>query len=203
MSPLNAGRPMAPGTGLIADRRLLLTADKSRIVEADDPDGAFLFSNPGMLISGDDVARYGLEYGSGDKIVQKNPAPAIPAEAMSEVGAIEAAVKDRMKADHEVLIQETVKAALEDVNAELEKVETPKAGEQKAGKSKAEQNAEANRSLAARNVAQNIAPAIARQALLDRGDPVRGGPDVPKNEDEAKQTEQAHKDAAKEAKKGK
>jgi hypothetical protein len=192
---------MAPGTGLIADRRLLLTADKSRIVEADDPDGAFLFSNPGMLISGDDVARYGLELGSGDKIVQKNPPPALPPEAMSEAGAIEAAVKDRLKADNEVMIQETVKAVLQDAADQLGEVEVPKAGEQKAGKSKAQQNAEAEHGLAVRNMAQNIAPAISRQALLDRGDPVRGGPDVPKNEDEGKESERTHKEAAKEAKK--
>lgn len=45
---------------MIADRRLYLTADKSRVVEEGDPEAAFLFTTPGKTISDADVERYGL-----------------------------------------------------------------------------------------------------------------------------------------------
>lgn len=51
---------VASGGGLIAHRRLYLTADKTRVVEEGSPDAAWLFAVPGTEIAGADVARYGL-----------------------------------------------------------------------------------------------------------------------------------------------
>lgn len=50
----------APGGGLAADRRLCVTADRSRVVEPNSPDAAYLFATPGQMVSAEDVARYGL-----------------------------------------------------------------------------------------------------------------------------------------------
>ena len=44
-----------------SDRRLCLTRDKSRVVEADDSDAAFLFATPGSEIAESARTRYGLE----------------------------------------------------------------------------------------------------------------------------------------------
>ena len=185
MSGLNVGQPGAGlGTGLIADRKLLLTADKSRVVEADDPDGAFLLANPGTLIPGEDVARLGLD-ADGDKIRQKKAAPALPAEGNREAGAIAAAVKDKLKADWEVRVQAEVDKELDVVATDMEKVEARKSsGKAAAPKSKAERSTEAERNAAASALAQNRAPLLSREALIRRGDPVPGGPNAPKIEGE-------------------
>ncbi|MGE4163872.1 MAG: hypothetical protein AB7G23_19260 [Vicinamibacterales bacterium] len=50
----------APLPGLVADRRLCLTADRGRMVEERDPEAAYLLAAPGDIISAADVARYGL-----------------------------------------------------------------------------------------------------------------------------------------------
>lgn len=190
---------MTQGTGLISDRKLLLTADKSRVVEADDPDGAFLLANVGTLISGEDVARLGLS-GDGNKITQKKPAAALPVEGERERGAIEAAVKDRLKADYEMRIDAEVNKELEAVKADMEDVDVPKATTQRAGKDDAARRAEAEQRAAQQALAQNRAPLISRQAMIDRGDtPVTGGPNAPKVEDEDKKGEKARQEVAKEA----
>jgi hypothetical protein len=56
-------------SALVADRRLYLTADKTRIVEEGNPDGATLFATPGTPIAAEDVARYGLRLVDGQLIV--------------------------------------------------------------------------------------------------------------------------------------
>ncbi len=43
-----------------ADRRLFLTADRSRVVEEGDPHARFLFARPGTRIRAADAERYGL-----------------------------------------------------------------------------------------------------------------------------------------------
>jgi hypothetical protein len=45
---------------VMADRRLYLTADRSRIVEHDDPEAAILFAAEGTVIEQADAERYGL-----------------------------------------------------------------------------------------------------------------------------------------------
>lgn len=44
----------------VADRRLWLTADQSRVVEDADPDAAFLLAAKGDEINAETVERYGL-----------------------------------------------------------------------------------------------------------------------------------------------
>ena len=53
-----------------ADRKLYLTADRTRVVEEGDPEAAFLFATPGKEISDADAEKYGL----------KPAKPAAPAE---------------------------------------------------------------------------------------------------------------------------
>jgi hypothetical protein len=55
----------AAPVGVIADRRLYLNADKSRIVEDGDPTAAFLLATPGTTIPAADVAALGLEVVDG------------------------------------------------------------------------------------------------------------------------------------------
>lgn len=50
--------PAAPG--LVADRRLCVTADRSRVVEERDPAAAYLLAAAGSVISAEDVGRYQL-----------------------------------------------------------------------------------------------------------------------------------------------
>lgn len=45
---------------LVADRRLFLTADKTRVVEEGDAEAAYLFATPGSPIALEDATRYGL-----------------------------------------------------------------------------------------------------------------------------------------------
>jgi len=54
-----------PVGGVLADRRLCLTADKSEVVEPDDPRAAFLFATEGVEISAGDVERLGLGVAGG------------------------------------------------------------------------------------------------------------------------------------------
>ena len=58
------------GAGLVADRRLLLTADKSRLVEEADVDGAFLLAAVGTLIPQAEVGRLGLSADKDNRVVQ-------------------------------------------------------------------------------------------------------------------------------------
>lgn len=53
---------------ILADRRLWLTADKSRVVEDGDPAAAFLLAAPGTEIAPDDVKRFELRV-EGTKVV--------------------------------------------------------------------------------------------------------------------------------------
>lgn len=55
-----------PAVGeLLADRRLFLTADKSRVVEEGDAGAAYLFATPGSPITQEDIDRYGLSLTGG------------------------------------------------------------------------------------------------------------------------------------------
>lgn len=49
---------------IIVDRRLFLTADKSRLVEADDPEAAFLWASEGGEVSEEDAAAVGYTDGT-------------------------------------------------------------------------------------------------------------------------------------------
>ena len=50
---------------IVADRRLWLTADRSRVVEDGDPAAAFLLAAPGAEIPADDARRLGLSVEAG------------------------------------------------------------------------------------------------------------------------------------------
>lgn len=43
-----------------ADRRLFLTSDRARVVEAGDPEAAFLYAVPGRTVPREEAERYGL-----------------------------------------------------------------------------------------------------------------------------------------------
>ena len=55
----------------VADRRLYLTADQQRVVEAHDPAAAFLWAAPGDPVSAADAERFGLVSAGG-------PTPVVP-----------------------------------------------------------------------------------------------------------------------------
>ena len=44
---------------MVADRRLYLTADKTRLVEEGDPRGAFLYCSPGLEVDEEELRRLG------------------------------------------------------------------------------------------------------------------------------------------------
>lgn len=56
----------APVPGIMADRKLWLTADKSRVVEDGDADAAILFATPGWVIPEREAQYYGLLEGEAD-----------------------------------------------------------------------------------------------------------------------------------------
>lgn len=70
----------------VADRRLYLTSDKSRVVEERDSSAAWLFAVPGDGISEADRAAYGLELIDGRIVLpgarasQRPPKAAAPVE---------------------------------------------------------------------------------------------------------------------------
>lgn len=52
-----------------SDRRLCLTADKSRVVEPGEKGAGFLFATPGSEITEADVQTYGLKYLDGKVVL--------------------------------------------------------------------------------------------------------------------------------------
>ena len=66
--------------GLVADRRLCLTADQERVVESGDMAAAWLLAAPGTLIPKPDVERLGLVVVEG-RVVQRSLVPAAPVVA--------------------------------------------------------------------------------------------------------------------------
>lgn len=94
--------PPTPTPGFKTDRRLCVTADRSRVVEEQDPEAAFLLIKAGGMISAADVDRYGLTK-ADDGTVQladrrpsraatpPTPAPADPPKAKSGKAAKPAA----------------------------------------------------------------------------------------------------------------
>lgn len=73
---------MAPGSGVFADRRLCLTADKAVLVEENDPRAATLLSGEGGELLAEDIARLGLVVVDG-RVEQAKPF--FPEEASEEV----------------------------------------------------------------------------------------------------------------------
>jgi hypothetical protein len=69
---LEIRRPKTATAGLIADRRLYLARDGTRIVEEGSPDAAYLLATPGTLIEQADVEQLGLAM-VDDRIVQRPP----------------------------------------------------------------------------------------------------------------------------------
>ncbi len=76
------------GAGLIADRRLLLTADRSHVVEESENDGAFLLAAVGITIPAAEVKRLGLRADEDGRVVQSTTEQ-----------APDAAVKEQAKPD--------------------------------------------------------------------------------------------------------
>jgi len=78
--------PAEPATAFVADRRLGLTADRSRVVDYNDVEAAFLFRAPGGKVTVAEAERY--------RISARNPltprpssAPASPSSPESDAGA--------------------------------------------------------------------------------------------------------------------
>jgi hypothetical protein len=107
--------------GLISDRRLFLTAGQ-KLVEEGDPEAAFQLVSPGGMIEDADVQKYGLEL-KGDKVTQKKaPAGGVVVSGgalLDPRGAVEAAVKDRLKADWEVKVQAETDKEMERIEGEV------------------------------------------------------------------------------------
>jgi hypothetical protein len=68
-------RPKVEVTGLVADRRLLLTRDRLRVVEVGSSEAAELLAPAGTVIPQNEVARLRLAVVDG-RIVQQPPADA-------------------------------------------------------------------------------------------------------------------------------
>ncbi len=77
--------------GLIADRRLLLTADNDHVVEEDDISGASLLAAVGRTIPAAEVKRLGLSADADGRVVQLDAEPDAPAP--------DAEVKEQPKPD--------------------------------------------------------------------------------------------------------
>ena len=60
---------------MVADRRLYLTADKTRLVEEGDPAGAFLYCSPGLEVDEAELRRLG-----GAKVIPEAKAIQEPPE---------------------------------------------------------------------------------------------------------------------------
>ena len=60
---------------LCADRRLYVTADRSEIVEENDPRSAYLLAAQGRNIGEGDVALYGLSMSGGRVVLKSAPKP--------------------------------------------------------------------------------------------------------------------------------
>ena len=67
--------------GLIADRRLLLSADKSRVVDEGDGSGAFLLAAVGRVIPVAEVKRLGLVVVDGRVVAREAAAKEKPKPA--------------------------------------------------------------------------------------------------------------------------
>ena len=61
-------------SGFKSDRRLYLTRDKSRVVEAGDKGAGWLFATPGSQIAESDASAFGLECRDGKVILPQGPA---------------------------------------------------------------------------------------------------------------------------------
>ena len=67
--------PSATVVGLVADRRLYLSAD-GHLCEDGSPDARVLLATPGWIIPAEDVARLGLSLADG-RIMQGQPEPIV------------------------------------------------------------------------------------------------------------------------------
>ncbi len=70
------------GAVFVADRRLYLDADKSKVLEEGDPAAAYLFCRPGRPISVEDQEAFGLSFKDGAIVLPGMPEPkaAVPPE---------------------------------------------------------------------------------------------------------------------------
>lgn len=75
---INKEEPARPAGAVVADRRLWLTADKSKAVEDGDKQAAFLLATPGTEIPGAQVAQLGLTVKDGCIVLPSKQAAASP-----------------------------------------------------------------------------------------------------------------------------
>jgi hypothetical protein len=76
--------------GFRSDKRLYVNADKSKVVEEDSPDAAYLLVGKGGTVSDDDAKKYNLSAPKKTEVTEvtpeaeakREPAPANKAEAM-------------------------------------------------------------------------------------------------------------------------
>jgi hypothetical protein len=156
---------------MFADRRLFVSND-GRLVEEGDESAAYLLASPGSPIPAAEAKRLGLEL-KGGKVSQGSHSPTAMAGGalLDPRGALEAAVKDKLKAEFEVKVKE-------EADKEAKKVE----GE----------------GSAAHQLTLNRAGQISREALASRGELTRDN--TPATEAQAKaEAEALKREASKES----
>lgn len=85
MSGLKIVKGAAPAMAIVADRRLWLDTDKTRVVEDGDMAAAFLFAAEGTEISSSDAGRFGLAVEDGRVVLLRAEDPEDP-EDPEDVG---------------------------------------------------------------------------------------------------------------------
>jgi pyruvate/2-oxoglutarate dehydrogenase complex dihydrolipoamide acyltransferase (E2) component len=107
----------------IAEEKLCLNADRTKVLKDGDPDAAFLFATPGKRISVEDAEQYGLtnlayegnpkEVKPGENKMVAGPMATKAAQALAEEKGVELAEIEGSGADGRVLV------------ADVEAVEAP------------------------------------------------------------------------------
>lgn len=82
---------------LIADRRLYLSADRTRVIEEGETGAAFLLVGQGVAIAPDEVKRLGLTESDGRVVLSKPPAEEPVAEVAEEKAKPKPADKKKAK----------------------------------------------------------------------------------------------------------
>ena len=86
MAALKIHRAPERTIGIVADRRLYLSADKSQVLEEGAADAAWLLATPGTEIPSSEVARLGLRVVDGRVVHGEPDEPAEP-EPVADEGA--------------------------------------------------------------------------------------------------------------------
>lgn len=89
-------KPGPTGAQITVDRRLYLTADRSRLVEADDPEARFLFCSEGKRVSREQLLQLGVEIVNPDEAAAAEAAVPATLEDLNVEG--EGGLKELLRA---------------------------------------------------------------------------------------------------------